>query len=244
MDALIQFVTENWLNLTALAWFLVCFTGYMRYARIKSYTTPCLASVLHLYRTEWMMHMLQRDVRIADTTAIANLERSVAFFASTTILVLAGLLTVLGSTEKAIGVIEHIPFAYPATQQEWELKLLVLIMLFVYAFFKFTWSLRQYGFVSVMLGGAPSPDEKVSESQRRSHASRIAKMTSMAANNFNIGLRTYYFSLAVLGWFISPWIFMIVSSITVYVLYGREFTSSTLKTLMMSTGEDNKGEQL
>ena len=209
----------------------------MFYARLKSYDTPCLASLLHLYRKEWMLRMLTREVRIADTTAIANLERGVSFFASTTMLILAGLMTVLGSTQQVIDVVSDIPFAAKATSGEWELKILLMITLFVYAFFKFTWSLRQYGFVSIMVGGAPLPEEHVSEQQTEAHANRIAKMTSMAANNFNVGLRTYYFCLAILGWFINPWIFMALSTGVVYVLYRREFKSSTLKTLMMSAGD-------
>lgn len=240
MDSLLQFLTQNWLNLLALGWFLVCFKGYMFYAKKMSYSTACLASVLHLYRTEWMQRMLTRDMRIADATVIANLERGVSFFASTTMLILAGLMTVLSSTEKAINLVDDVPFAYPATRQEWELKILLLIGLFVYAFFKFTWSLRQYGFVSVMVGGAPVPEEHATEMEVQAHAARIAKMTSMAANNFNIGLRTYYFAMAVVGWFINPWLFMALSFGVVFVLYRREFRSSTLKTLMMSDGHDTK----
>ncbi|KAA0875167.1 DUF599 domain-containing protein [Nitrincola tapanii] len=242
MDQLLvvwQFLLDNRLNLLALAWFLICFKGYMYYARVQSYVTPCLASVLHMYRTEWMRRMMTRDNRIADTTAIANLERSVSFFASTTILVMAGILTVMSSTEQAINLIEDIPFALAATKQEWELKLLVMLMLFVFAFFKFTWSLRQYGFASVMVGSAPLPTEELSEREREAHAARVAKMTSMAANSFNLGLRSYYFSIAVLGWLVNPWLFMILSAVVVLVLYRREFSSSTLKTLMMSSELNN-----
>ncbi|WP_415885269.1 DUF599 domain-containing protein [Neptuniibacter sp. QD37_6] len=237
MSSISQFVMDNWLNLLALIWFLICFKGYMYYARKRSYETPCLASVLHMYRKEWMTRMLTRDVRIADTTAIANLERSVSFFASTTMLILAGLMTILGSTQQAIDVVADIPFTFHATRAEWELKILLLITLFVYAFFKFTWSLRQYGFVSIMIGGAPAPEEHISQQQADAHSNRIAKMTSMAANSFNLGLRTYYFCLAILGWFINPWIFMGLTAGVVFVLYRREFKSSTLKTLMMSAGE-------
>ncbi len=183
------------------------------------------------------MGLLDREIRMADTSTIANLERSVSFFASTTMLILAGLMTVLGSTEKAIDVVADIPFAVSATREEWEVKIMVLIILFVYAFFKFTWSLRQYGFAAVMIGSAPSPSQNSSLDVKTACADRIAKMTSMAANNFNIGLRTYYFSQAVLGWFINPLIFMGLSALIAFILYRREFSSSTLKTLMMTEGE-------
>ncbi|NVK43545.1 MAG: DUF599 family protein [Oceanospirillaceae bacterium] len=233
------YLVEHWPHLLAMIWFLVCFRGYMQYARAKSKTTACLASVMHLYRLEWMRHMLMRDNRIPDTNAIANLERTVAFFASTTMLILAGLMTLLSAKDKAISIVSEIPFSYPTGAGEWEFKLLLLLVLFVYAFFKFTWSLRQYGFVSVMVSGAPMPGEGFSDHRLEAHADRIAKMTSLAANNFNTGLRTYYFCLAVLGWFINPWLFMMASATVVYVLYRREFSSSTLHSLMMSAeGED------
>lgn len=231
--------TDNWLNTLSLIWFLVCFRGYMFYAGRKARTTPCLASIMHLYRKEWMTRILAREVRIADTAAVANLERTVAFFASTTMLVLAGLMTLLSYTDRAITLVAHLPMVHPTSPLEWEVKLLILLTLFVYAFFKFTWSLRQYGFVSVMIGASPLPSSGLDERHREAHAERMALMSSMAANNFNTGLRTYYFSLAVLSWLINPWLFMAVSTVVVYVLYQREFTSPTLKTLMMSAQIDS-----
>jgi uncharacterized membrane protein len=213
----------------------------MHYSKKCSYGQPCLASLLHKYRHEWMLRMLTREMRIADNAAIANLEKSVAFFASTTMLILAGLMTILGSTEKAIGLMEDFPFSIPASRTEWEVKIVALIIVFVYAFFKFTWSLRQYGFVTIMVGAAPVESESETENsldqtlnnKREALAKRIASMTSMAANNFNVGLRTYYYSIAILTWFINPWFFMVSTAGIVLILYRREFKSSTLKILMM-----------
>ena len=109
---------------------------------------------------------------------------------------------------------------------------MVLIVVFVYAFFKFTWSLRQYGFVTVMVGAADHIENTPENSSKLDKAAqRIAKMGSMAAYNFNSGLRTYYFSMSILAWFISPWLFMFSSAAVVLILYRREFKSTTLKTL-------------
>ncbi len=210
------------------------------YARRAAKNTHCLASAMAFYRVEWMERMLERDVRMTDTSTIANLERTVAFFASTTILILAGLVTVLGSTEQAINVISDIPFASNSTTDEWEMKLLLLVIIFSYAFFKFTWSLRQYGFASIMIGGSPMPADNISDQARISFAKRNARMLSLAANNFNSGLRTYYFSLSVLGWFINPWIFIGMSGLIVWLLYRREFKSRTLDELSISRAEPEK----
>ncbi|MFP8965246.1 DUF599 domain-containing protein [Pokkaliibacter sp. CJK22405] len=236
MNYLSQLMLEvNWQNLLALAWFLLCFRGYSYYAIKKARTTASLASVMHLYRLDWMKRMLERENRISDTSAVANLERSVSFFASSTLLILAGIITLMGTSERTLSILREIPFVSASTQTELEMKLLVMICLFVYAFFKFTWSLRQYGFCTVLIGGAPLPkDPTVSEKERQILAARAAKICSMAANNWNFGLRSYYFGLSLLGWFIGPWFLIGFATIVVYVLYEREFRSSTLQELMTS----------
>lgn len=225
-----RLIEQIGLDLVALLWFLICFNGYATYARKASYTEPCLASVMHLYRMEWMREMLQRDMRVPDTTTVANLERGVTFFASTTMLILAGLMTLITRGETAMGLLASVPGSEALTSLQWDLRILAMMVLFVYAFFKFTWSLRQYGFVSVMIGGAPLLNSERAK-EMDAHANRIAKMASMAANNFNIGLRSYYFAIAMLAWLIHSALFMAVTLVVVWVLYKREFTSSTLKTL-------------
>ncbi|AOE84733.1 DUF599 domain-containing protein [Pseudomonas sp. TCU-HL1] len=220
-------------NLIAVLWFILCWVGYTRYAIWKGRDTACLASVLHLYREDWMRRLLLRDNRIADASVIANLERNASFFASSTLIILAGILTVLGSTDRAVSVLADLPFVQPASQGMSELKLLGLAVVFVYAFFTFSWCMRQYNFAAVLVGSAPMVGEKhISEQERKAFAERGARVVSLAANQFNFGLRSYYFGLAMLAWFINPWFFIIVTTGVVLVLYRREFHSDVLDVMV------------
>ena len=97
-----SFIETNQVHLLAALWFVLCWGGYTRYATWKARDTACLASVLHLYREDWMRRMLLRDNRIADASVIGNLERNASFFASSTLIILAGILTVLGASERAV----------------------------------------------------------------------------------------------------------------------------------------------
>ncbi|MGJ8689006.1 MAG: DUF599 domain-containing protein [Gammaproteobacteria bacterium] len=224
---------DNIGNFVSVTWFLLCFRGYFHYTWLRSIDTPTLAYAMHRFRKQWIRKALRRENRIADTNIIANLERSVSFFASTTLFILAGLMTVLGtSSETVITMLSDIPFSDQGTRGQWEVKVLLLICLFVYAFFKFTWSLRQFGQVSVMLGGVPERHENASDEIIGRHIDSISTMASKAAGNFNNGLRTYYFSMAVLGWFVNFFVFMFLSALVVAVLYRREFRSDTLDILM------------
>jgi len=220
-------------HLIAVVWFVICWVGYTRYAQAKGRTTPCLASVLHLYREDWMRRMLLRDNRIADANVIGNLERNASFFASSTLIILAGILTVLGASDRAVSLLADLPFVQAASREMSEVKLLCLGVVFVYAFFTFSWCMRQYNFAAVLVGSAPMVGERhVTEQERKAFAERTARVISMAANQFNQGLRAYYFGMATLAWFINPWFFMMVSTGVVLVLYRREFHSDVLEVMV------------
>lgn len=227
-DDFLRYINGNEFNLLALAFFVFCFRGYFYYTGKRAADTPCLAFALHRVRKQWVRMALARENRIADTNIVANLERNVSFFASSSLLVLAGLVTLLSSADAVLGMLAAVPFSDQSSRTQWEIKVLLLIFLFVYAFFKFTWSLRQFGIVSVMIGGAPESFMKPSAEELSRHADSISRMASKASGNFNNGLRTYYFSMAALGWFINAWVFMLTSVLVVFVLYRREFKSDTL----------------
>ncbi|TPE52317.1 DUF599 family protein [Maribrevibacterium harenarium] len=220
------------IDLITLSFFLACWWGYAFYALYNSKRKHCLVSVLHQFRLAWMSRLLRRDNRIADASVMANLERSSLFFASSSLLIIAGLFTAFNYSEKALGILNDFHLLAPTTQQEWELKVIVLIVIFVYAFFTFTWSVRQYNFCSVLVGSAPLATERgIEESERELYARHMAQICSLAANQFNYGLRAYYFAMAFAGWFLGPYICMISSVLVVAVLYRREFRSKTFKTL-------------
>lgn len=218
-------------DIIALTWFVALWVGYTTYADRYAHRARSLRAVMHAYREQWMQQMLRRDNRVMDVNILRNLLQGVAFFASASLLVLAGLLTILGSTDRAIEITRALPFAAKTSLLQWELKLLVLIVIFVYAFFKFTWALRQFNYCSTLIGAAPpGPDD--------AFARRAAQVSTNASKDFNQGLRAYYFSLAALAWFVSPWLFMAVTTLVVAVLYVREYRSSALQTLSTDAPKD------
>ncbi|WP_028693886.1 DUF599 domain-containing protein [Pseudomonas cremoricolorata] len=238
-----SFIHNNLSNLLAVCWFALAWGGYTRYAIWKARDTACLASVLHLYREDWMRRMLLRDNRIADASVIGNLERNASFFASSTLIILAGILTVLGASDRALSLLADLPWVQPASQGMSEIKLLCLAMVFVYAFFTFSWCMRQYNFAAVLVGSAPMIGERqVNELERKAFAIRAAKVLSLAANQFNLGLRAYYFGMALLTWFISPWMFMLTSVGVVLILYRREFHSDVLEVMVFTPTQSSPVE--
>lgn len=232
------FSTLDWL---AVATFLLCWMGYTRVAIVVSRRTPALSSVLHQRRKTWMANARTetRQQQSYDILAIGIFERNVAFFASTSLVIIAGLLTVLGSSEKVSNVLASVSFAVDSSLVQIQFKIFVLILLFVHAFFKFCWSMRCYSFLVTMVGALPYlgvadvEQDPIKKATVDDWSERSAGILSSAAHHFNLGLRVYYFALAVLAWFISPLFFLFSNLIVVAVLYRRDFKSAVLNNLQL-----------
>lgn len=216
----------SFLDIIAPLWFVLCWAGYSQSADFMSRSRGSLLVVINEHRINWMRQMLKRENRMIDGTLIGNLSRSISFFASTTIFILLGLFTLIRYRDEASDILTHIPYASVTTPLLWEIKVFLLIVIFVYTFFKNTWSLRQYNYVCVMVGAAPMPNDDTYNTEQ--YARNTAKLISNASKHFNMGLRAYYFGLAALSWFINGWAFILASSLVVWVLYRREFRSQAL----------------
>ena len=220
----------GWLDLIAILWFLTIWVGYTLYAKRRAKAVSCLSFELRRKRNDWMKQMLSRDNKMADVGLISTLERNVSFFASSTLLVLAGLLTALASADKISLVLRNIlPWSSQA-EVSLQLKLLCIALIYVFAFFQFTWSLRQYGFGGVLIGAAPD-GRSMEEVDREAYALRTAKVIDQAGHSFNYGLRAMYLSLAALAWFIDPVFFMMATVVVVLIMKQREFHSKVLHAL-------------
>lgn len=213
----------------ALLFFYALWLGYSRFARKRYHSDHNLVHHVDALRLRWMEQVVNRDNRMIDATLVGNLLRSIAFFANTTIFLLIGLITAMGYRDSALELIDSIPFTMTASGLMWEIKVFNLILIFIYAFFKFTWSLRQYNYCCIIIGAAPDIDAPLE--QRKHYAAKAGNLCAIAGRHFNMGLRAYYFGLAALSWFVHPLFFMAVSAMVVAVLYRREFKSHTVKSL-------------
>lgn len=221
-----------WEDWAALALFFFGWVGYAAFASRRAKVERTLLASTNHFRKVWMMQVTYRDQRIVDAAVTQNLAASPSFWASTTILVLGGLLAVLGTSEKATELVHDLPFAARTSMLVFDIKIIVLLTVFVYAFFRFTWSMRVYSFGAILVGAAPNVEVfNAGEADRDAFAERAGKLMGMAAESFADGLRAYYMSFAVIGWFVSPAAFALATLAVLWVLYRREFRSDVLAIL-------------
>ncbi len=218
----------DWL---ALVLFMAGWVGYAVFARRRARTRPSFLASSNRVRRQWMLQTTYREVRVLDGVVVQQMTATSSFFASTTILIIGALVAVLGATEQASELVRELPFAARTSLLVFDLKLLVLGAIFVYAFFRFTWSIRQYSVGVLMVAAAPEANAITDEAQRQVFADRAGRVMGLAAESFNDGLRAYYMSFAAVSWFVSPWLMLAATAAVIGVLYRREFRSEVLSAL-------------
>lgn len=235
---IVDFIQTSKVDLLALGWFLFCWLGYSGIVDNLVSSSRSLSARMHLYRIQWMTNVLSRENRVVDVNIVSSLHQSISFFASTSILIIAGVLAIVGASDAALDVIRELPFASQPTHAIWYTKLALMVVMFIYAYFKYTWALRQLNYATILMGAMPIYDEKAISMDDYIPASRRAAMVlTMAAKHMNRGLRTYYFALGALAWLINPWLFMVATAAIVWVLYAREFNSDIVRVLNMPSEE-------
>ena len=220
------------LDLAALALLVVCWGGFNAIVfRPRSGKWASLSRIMVRYRHEWMSEMARRELRMIDTMIQGSVLQGCTFFASTAILLVGGLLALLGATDRALGIVQDLPFAVETTRTLWQIKVLGLVTVLIYAFFKFAWAHRLYTYCIVVMGATPM--KETSESGR--FARRAARLLDLGALHFDGGIRAYYYTLAATAWFLHPILFMVSTLWVTAVLMRREFRSRTRTILASET---------
>ena len=212
----------------------LCFAawvGYAVFARRRSRTRPSFLASSNRVRWQWMWQTTYREVRVLDGVVVQLQSSTASFFASTTILIIGALVAVLGATERASDLVRELPFVARTSMLVFDFKVVVLAAIFIYAFFRFTWSIRQYSAGVLLVAAAPEAAAVIDDDQRRAFADRAGRVMGLAAESFNDGLRAYYMSFAAVAWFISPWAMLATAAGVIWVLYRREFRSEVLHML-------------
>lgn len=222
------------LLLFALLWF--AYAWIIEDRRFIARTS--LTNVMADRRRDWILNSLQRELKMIDTQILGGLQNGTAFFASTTIFAIGGCFALLGATEKVDAILQDIPFLVAGGRAMFEFKVCGLTALFAYSFFKFGWSYRLFNYCTILFGAIPMPDQAALDpAAARLAAERTIQMNIIAASHFNMGLRAIFYSIGYLGWFVSPWLFMLATALVFVVLLRRQFFSQARKALLTDVAD-------
>lgn len=215
-------------DILAVGFFILEWTVYAVTLEHTAYGRDSLSARMNVYREVWIRRLLDRETRMVDMQIMASLQNG--FFASTSLLAVGGGLALLRSTNEALGVLRALPVDLSPSPALWEIKCVGLILIFVYAFFKFAWAYRLFNYVAILLGAMP-PAQKRDTPEAEAHVIRTTRLFEAAGRHFNRGQRAFFFALGYLGWFVSPWVLFITTAAVVIVTWRRQFASNAWRAM-------------
>jgi uncharacterized membrane protein len=185
---------------------------------------------MHVYREVWIRRVIEREARMVDMQIMASLQNGTAFFASSSLIAVGGAMALLRSTSEALGALRALPIDLSPSPALWEIKCSGLILIFIYAFFKFAWAYRLFNYVAILLGSMP-PASQRDTPEAEAHVVRTTRLFESAGRHFNRGQRAFFFALGYLGWFVSPWVLFATTTAVVIVTWRRQFASNAWRAM-------------
>jgi uncharacterized membrane protein len=217
-------------DIAAVAFFALEWAVYAVTLEHTAYGRNSLSARMNGYREVWVRNLLHRETRMVDMQIMASLQNGTAFFASTSLLAIGGGLALLRATNDALAVLGALPIDLSPSPALWEIKCVGLILIFIYAFFKFAWAYRLFNYVAILLGAMPPASQKDTQAAE-AHVMRTTRLFEAAGRHFNRGQRAFFFALGYLGWFVSPWVLFVTTAAVVIVTWRRQFASNAWKAM-------------
>jgi uncharacterized membrane protein len=199
---------------------LLCWFAYNYGVPLLERRRPSLSVIMSLQRRRWVANAVKRDTPL-DAILAGNLMGSVSFLASTSSILALGVLTAFGNLSTLMETLDAVGIKTNYSIQDVQIHLFATLAVFVVSFFSFTLALRQFNHFCILLGAIEHSEHTTSE-----EIDAIAQLNTMAARNFNNGIRAYYFAVPMVFWFASEWVAIAATVITVFFLIHREFFSS------------------
>lgn len=187
----------DWL---ALALFILCWLGYGPLLALLARRSGTLNDDMLIIRRVWMTAMTHREIRLVDSNLMGHTINSGGFFASTNLLLIAAVASVLFGGEQVIQGFAAVG-AEDVPMKLLEAKLALVLVCLARGLLDFIWSIRQLNYALALIGAAP---EVHTEADRVALGDAAANLLNPALSAFSQGVRGYYFALAAAAWLFGP----------------------------------------
>lgn len=201
------------ISFSVSALLLIIYHAYLR-RKVRKDPAYTVQAVNIIARTAWvetMMGLGKPDVIPIQT--LRNSTMAATFLASTSVLLIIGVLTLSGETDKLSGT-WHVLNTYGAKHTElWMIKLIILLLDLFVAFFSFSMSIRVFNHVGYLINVPLSLNHKSISPQH------VAVHLNSAGKYYSIGMRAYYLTVPLVFWLFGPHFMLLATFILIPVLY-------------------------
>ncbi len=212
----------DWL---ALGLFILCWLGYGPLLGLLARRSGTLNDDMRIIRRVWMTAMTHREIRLVDSNLMGHTINSGGFFASTNLLLIAAVASVLFGGEQALRGFASVG-AEAVPMKLLVAKLALVLLCLARGLLDFIWSIRQLNYALALIGAAP---EVHTEADRAALGEAAANLLNPALSAFSQGVRGYYFALAAAAWLFGPlWLALGVAAVFCLMVWRQAGSPAAL----------------
>ena len=154
------------------------------------------------------------------TTAwLSNSTMAATFLASTAILVIIGVLTLSGPGDKLSETWHALNLFGSKRPELWLIKLLLLLLDFLVAFFSFSSAIRVFNHVGYMIS-LPTAGTMAKANPAAVTPPQVAHHLNRAGGYYRVGMRAYYYSVPLIFWLFGP-LYMLLATLGLIIVLRR-----------------------
>ncbi|MEO1766038.1 DUF599 domain-containing protein [Thiobacter aerophilum] len=197
--------------------------GYYLFLHFKGRSDPTytIHRVNALARRLWVENVMRnpnKDVMAVQT--LRNFIMGSSLMASTAALLVMGTLTLSGQADNIAQSWHALSLGGSYSSQLWILKVMLLLVDFIVAFFAFALSIRLANHVLFMVN-IPAHDAHHSLAPRA-----VARRLNRAGHMFAVGMRAFFFAIPLVFWLFGPWYLLLASTTLVFTLHHLDRSDS------------------
>ncbi|MBI5462787.1 MAG: DUF599 domain-containing protein [Gammaproteobacteria bacterium] len=188
---------------------------YLRY-RLRHDPSYTIQAINNLARETWVENiMIDREKQgVLAVQTLRNSTMATTFLASTAILLNIGVLNLMQKDDNLSRILNPMHAGSDAfINSLWVVKLLMLLMVFFWAFFCFSLAVRLYNHVGYLINSSNS------NRQFCPSAAYVARLLNRSGQYYSLGMRAYYMSIPLVFWLFGPLYMLAASMGLVVILY-------------------------
>ncbi|HEU0187600.1 MAG TPA: DUF599 domain-containing protein [Gallionellaceae bacterium] len=192
---------------------LVAYYAYVAY-RTRRNPTFTVQAVNMIARAEWVDSIMRdpgKEVLAVQT--LRNSTMAATFLASTSVLLIVGVLTLSAQGDKMEGTWHTLNIVGSARTELWLVKLLIMLLDLLVAFFSFSMAVRVFNHVGYMI------NVPLKRGHRMLQPEHVATHLNRAGTFYSIGMRAYYFCVPMVFWLFGPHLMLLATVALIIALY-------------------------
>jgi uncharacterized membrane protein len=201
------------LFIAAVTFVLLIAYHWLLIRRVHRHPMRTAVGITNYVRVQWVRSMMDSKCELLAVQTLRNGLMAANFLASTAILVSLGLLSVAFKPGLFQEISHALNLAGVRSEILWMFKLMLLVMLFFYAFFNFTLTIRYYNHAGFMINILEAHDPTVTPEV-------VADVLNHGALHYTLGMRGFYLAVPVGLWLFGP-VWMLAGAIVLVWALNR-----------------------